>query len=153
MSNKIITIITLICFTLFSFTAAAQEPANNGKVTPVEKGERAPFAGVLLDQAASAKFLVESKYVKRELELNLRKEFDVKIADITLEKKFLEIEFNSLKEAHDQILDAKNKQIAELNQLIKESEETTEHWWFGAGAALAVILSITVFYAAVEISD
>ena len=153
MLNKLITIFTLFCFTLFSITAAAQEPEDKGKVTSLSKGQVAPFAGVLLDQVATAKFMVENKYIKLELELNLRKEFDKKFADLDFEKKLIEIEYNSLKQAHDQILDAKNKQIAELNQLIKETDDGNEHWWFGAGAALGVILAVTVFYAAVEISD
>ena len=46
-----------------------------GKVTSLSLDEKAPYAGVLLDPIAASKMIVDQKYLRAEIELELRKEF------------------------------------------------------------------------------
>ena len=71
-----------ICFLMTTMPVAvyAQEANLSGKVTSLVEGETAPYTGVLLDTVASSKMLVDNKYVKLEIELQLRKEFAKELA-------------------------------------------------------------------------
>ena len=72
---KVISIFICFLMVVTPVMAHADEVALDGKVTSILQGEPAPYTGVLLDPVASSKMLVDNKYVKLELELQLRKEF------------------------------------------------------------------------------
>ena len=123
-----------------------------GKVSSIELGDPAPYAGVLLDQIAASKLIVDQKYLGTEIELNLRKEFQKELADKRLSFDLLKVEYNSLSKVHEETLSLKNQQINDLNGLLKEeiSDKHTE-WWALGGVVIGIILSVTVFYASVEV--
>jgi len=144
-----------ICFlmVLIPAVAHADEVVLDGKVTSILQGESAPYTGVLLDPVASSKMLVDNKYVKLELELQLRKEFAKELAEKRLAYDLLKVEYDSLKKIHDETIKIKEEQISMLNQTLKEeiSGDYSE-WWLAGGVALGIILSVTIFYASVELS-
>ena len=81
MFKKCFTIFLTICFVCMSTTVAAEELVNEeGKVTSISLGEEAPFSGILLDSIAGAKFIAKSKYSAIEIELRLKKDFQVQLA-------------------------------------------------------------------------
>ena len=57
----------------------------NGTVTSLNKGESAPYAGILLDSEATAKILTERKYLGLQYELKL----DLEIIKRRDERSFL----------------------------------------------------------------
>ena len=130
----------------------AQAEELEGKVTSIELGDPAPYAGVLLDQIAASKFVIDQKYLRVEIELNLRKEFQKDLADKRLAFDLLTVEYNSLSKIHEETLSLKNQQIDDLNSLLKEeiSDKHTE-WWALGGVVAGIVLSVAVFYASVEV--
>tara|TARA_B100002019_G_C21192883_1_gene559813 strand:+ start:345 stop:803 length:459 start_codon:yes stop_codon:yes gene_type:complete len=125
-----------------------------GRVTSLSLDEPAPYSGVLLDPIAASKMIVDNKYLKLEIELQLRKEFEKDLAEKTMAYNLLKVDFDSLKKVHDDTLAIKEKQIVDLNLLLKEEMSKEDHteWWILGGVAIGIVLSLGVFYASVEIA-
>jgi len=146
----------LVCFLsglliILPIDAAASEL--EGKVTSLSLNERAPYAGVLLDSIAASKMIVNQKYLRSEIELDLRKEFQQELTSKRLAFDLLKVEYDSLKKIHEQTLLLRDQQIDDLNEILKEemSNDYAE-WWMLGGVALGIVLSVAVFYASVEIA-
>ena len=45
----------------------------------------------------------------------------------------------------------KEKEVVQLNEIIKDEISDHSHWWFASGILAGVLLSIGIFYAAVEV--
>ena len=132
-----------ICFLMATspVTVYADETALSGKVTSLVLGEEAPYTGILLDPVASSKMLVDNKYIKLELELQLRKEFAKELADKRLAFDLLKVEYDGLKKVHDETVKIKDEMSSDYSE-----------WWLAGGVALGIMLSVAVFYASVEIA-
>jgi hypothetical protein len=150
MIKKILASFISMMLILIPFQAQAEEL--EGKVTSIELGDPAPYAGVLLDQIATSKFIIDQKYLRAEIELNLRKEFQKELADKRLAFDLLKVEYDSLSKIHEETLSLKNQQINDLNGLLKEEmrDRHTELWAIG-GMVAGIVLSVAVFYASVEV--
>ena len=123
-----------------------------GKVSALSLNEKAPYAGVLLDPIAASKMIVDQKYLRLEIELELTKRFQQELADKRLSFDLLKVNYDSLKKIHEDILILKNQQIKDLNLLLKEEVSNNNNSWSVAGGIVAgVLMSIAVFYASVEI--
>ncbi len=150
MFKKILACFISALIILIPFDTVAQEL--EGKVTPLSLNEKAPYAGVLLDPIAASKMIVDQRYLKLEVELELRKEFQQELADKRLAFDLLKVEHDALKKVHEETTLLKDRQIDDLNELLKEEmgDDYTE-WWIFGGVALGIVLSVAVFYASVEV--
>ena len=63
-------------------------------------------------------------------------------------------DYDFLKKVHEDTLVVKEKQISDLNLLLKEEMSKEDHteWWILGGVAIGIVLSLGVFYASVEIA-
>tara|TARA_R110000824_G_scaffold64934_2_gene169477 strand:- start:128 stop:592 length:465 start_codon:yes stop_codon:yes gene_type:complete len=154
MFKKIFTIFLIICFTCVTTSAASQElESQQGKVTSINSGEAAPFSGILLDSIAGAKFIAKSRYCAEELELRLQKEFQTQLTNKQLLIDLLQGQHDTLQNTHNQLLAQKEKEINQLNEIIKDEIDDHSHWWFAGGIVAGILLSIGIFYAAVEVQN
>ena len=142
-----------IAFTVFLLPIQVKAEQLQGTVTSLAVDEKAPYAGILLDPIAASKMLVDKKYLKIEIELELRKEFQKELAEKTMAYDLLRVDYNSLTKIHEETLLVKEKQINDLNLLLKE-EMKPDHseWWIFGGVTIGILLSLGVFYASVEIA-
>ena len=124
-----------------------------GKVTSLSLDEKAPYAGVLLDPIAASKMIIDQKYLKSELELELRKEFQQELANKRLAFDLLKVEHDSLQKIHKETTLLRDQQINDLNTLLHEEmgNDYTE-WWVMGGVVIGIVLSVAVFYASVEVA-
>ncbi len=151
MLDRLIALFSVFLILLLPLQVKASE--TSGKVTSLTSGQKAPFSGILLDPLAASKMLTDSMYLKMELELSLRKEFEKNLAGKTLALDLLRAEHESFKKYHTEILKIKENQITILNQSLKEEMGSDHsHWWIFGGVAIGILLSLGVFYASVEIS-
>jgi len=154
MFKKIFTIFLIVCFTCVTTGAASQELENQlGKVTSINSGDPAPFSGILLDSIAGAKFIAKSRYCAEELELRLQKEFQIQLTSKQLSIDLLQGQYDTLQNTHNQLLLQKEKEINQLNEIIKDEIDDHSHWWFAGGIVAGILLSIGIFYAAVEVQN
>ena len=144
----------MVCFvTVMMAVMPVQVQAEdlNGRVTSLSLGEEAPYAGVLLDPIAASKMIVDEKYLRSEIELELRKEFQEELSSKRLAHDLLRVDYLSLQRVHEETLSLKNKQINDLNLILKDQSSNHSQWFALGGATIGVLLSIAVFYASVEV--
>ena len=143
---KTLTITISILF-LSSTTLAQTTP--EGQATALEKGDKAPFAGTLLDPAAVAKILADKKFAEEECKLNTNKEKDLLNAKCKRDTDYLKAELEIEKKKHNLIVSAQKEEIEILRGLAKGSNNTL---WAAIGFLLGAGSSIAIFYAATEIA-
>ena len=153
MFRRLLSLVLMVLIIIIPIKVAGQEVEElSGKVTALSASEPAPYSGILLDNIAASKMIVDKKYLRAEIELELRKEFQKQLIEKTLEFDLLKVEFDTLKKIHTDTLNLREQEIVELNKLLKDEMNDHSHWWFVGGAVLGVILSVTIFYASVEIA-
>ena len=117
MIKKIFTVFLTLCFLCVTTSAASQElEEQEGRVASISKNESAPFSGILLDSIAGAKFIAKNKYCSEGIELKLRKEFQIQLADKQLSIDILQAQYDSLKKTHNEFLIQKEEEITQLNE-------------------------------------
>ena len=146
----------LVSFIIFMFVLVpiqVQAQELEGQVTALSLNEKAPFSGVLLDPIAASKMIVNQKYLRAEIELELRKEFQKELSDKRLSFDLLKVDYDSLKKIHEETLLIKNEQINDLSIFLeKEISNDNNHWFAFGGMMAGIVLSVAVFYASVEIA-
>jgi len=151
MCKKLLVSFIIFMFVLVPIQVQAQEL--EGQVTALSLNEKAPFSGVLLDPIAAAKMIVNQKYLRAEIELELRKEFQKELSDKRLSFDLLKVDYDSLKKIHEETLLIKNEQINDLSIFLeKEISNDNNHWFTFGGMMAGIVLSVAVFYASVEIA-
>ena len=155
MFSKILAVIIMVLIVLTPVQVAGQEVASlQGKVTAISKGQEAPYAGTLLDEIASAKMIADKKYAALELELKLRKEFAKEFADKKMSYDILKSDFDSLQKTHTALMEIKEKQITNLNELLEEEMGPDySSLWFAGGIVIGIVVSVAIFFAATEIKQ
>ena len=138
---------------IFLVPLQAQAEELEGTVTSLSFNDRAPYAGILLDPIAASKMLIDKKYTRIEIELELRKEFEKNLAEKTMAYDLLKVDYDSLRKIHEETLLVKEKHISDLNILLKEEMKPDySEWWIFGGVTIGILLSLGVFYASVEIA-
>ena len=150
--RKVISCLMAALMVLIPFQVNAEEL--QGTVTSLSVDDPAPYSGILLDPIAASKMLIDKKYLRIELELDLRKEFQRNLAEKTMAYDLLKVDYHSLKKIHEETLIIKEKQIGALDLLLREEMNKDSHteWWIFGGVAIGILLSLGVFYASVEIA-
>ena len=159
MWSKILSIllsVVLICLP-FSVYAGEADPddslINDGKVTVLSQGAKAPFTGILFDIPAATKLKLDKEFAQKEFELKLDLEKKLLTTEHNLKLGIVQTNFDSLKTKHDTLMNIKSEEIDRLQELVKKSPNDYNHWWFVGGIIAGCLLSIGVYYAAVKIGE
>ena len=104
----------------------------NGKLMVLGKGQKAPWDGILFDIRAATKLKLDTEFAQKKFELELKYQ-------------------NSLKDRTDSLLKIKTLEIDRLQELVKKNPNSYSHWWFVGGIVAGCLLSIGVYYAAVQV--
>ncbi len=142
-------LLSIILVILFTFPAWAQE----GIITEIQKGKRAPFTGVLLDAKAAAKVLTDQKYTAEECKIEMDREIEILKAKLELDLKISEIKLNSATDKYTSLLSIKDEENKRLQELALERPNDYTHWWFAGGVIGGIALSVSIFAVAVEIKN
>ena len=158
MWSKILSIllcVVLICLP-FSVYAGETDPddslINDGKVTVLSQGAKAPFTGILFDIPAATKLKLDKEFAQKEFELKLDLEKKLLTTEHNLKLGIVQTNLDSLKNKHDTLMKIKSEEIDRLQELIKDNPNDWNQVWFIGGIVAGCLLSLGVYYAAVEIS-
>ena len=153
MWSRILAVFLSLSIILIPIEVSGQEVGElQGRVTALAQGEDAPYAGILLDEIASAKMVADKKYAILELELKLHKEFAKEFADKKLAFDLLQAEHGTLTKTHEALMGIKEDQITDLNKMLKdEISADYSALWFAGGVVAGILVSVAIFFAAVEI--
>lgn len=142
-------LLSIILVILFAFPAWAQE----GVITEIQKGQQAPFTGVLMDAKAAAKVLTEQKYTAEECRLEMDREIELLRAKLELDLKITNAKLAGSEERLAQILEIKDEEIQRLQELALDSPNDYSIWWLTGGVVGGIALSVAIFAVAVEIKN
>ena len=142
-------LLSIFLVILFAFPAWAQE----GVITQIQKGKRAPFTGILMDTKAAAKVLTDQKYTAEECRIEMDRELEILRAKLELDLKISEIKLNSANEKYTSLLNIKDEENKRLQELALKSPNDYSHWWFAGGVIGGIVLSVSIFAVAVEIKN
>lgn len=135
----------LLIFSLLCFCFPAQ-----AEVIGIEKGQPAPFDGVLMDKESAVKILSSREFQDKECDSKVEYEVGKATNSCSLAKGILEAKLASERERNEKILAIKEKELDRLN---KEIGKTTGNWgpaWFVAGATIGIATSIVIFFISVQ---
>ena len=121
-------------------------------VTDLEKGQIAPYSGVLFNSQAAAQLLGQQKYADAECELKIDLEIDKLGAQMDLINETLKVSLRATESKYESIIDIKNDEINRLTGLAVNSDADYTHWWTAGGFIVGAVVSLAIFYAAVETS-
>ena len=151
--KKFVSIFVVLGLILLPLHVKAEETAQvEGRIVSVDKGQEAPYSGILLDSAAAAKVTADKKFSLLREELKLDYELKKQAAEFQVQIDSLKVSLDTQKEKSDSLLELKNSEIDRLQDLIKEDPNDWTPLWFAGGAVVGILLSIGIFYAAVEVS-
>lgn len=150
MSSRVLSIFLTALLIFLPVVAHADEVATEGRVTSLEVSEKAPYSGILLDAAATAKILSDKKFLSLQYELKLELELKKLTSSHQLELGLLQAKHDSLSNRHDQILKIKNDEISRLQEIVKKRPNSNSEWWLAGGVVIGIALCIGVFYATAE---
>jgi hypothetical protein len=131
-----------------SVPAWADEPRASPTVSPLQKGQPAPYTGVLLSPEAVAQVVAEKDTAKKEVELAVKHQSALDAA----QKKFELDQLVSTCAADKKILQAQVddnlRQIKILDdQLKKQSSGPSPTFWVGLGAVGGIVLTVATVFA------
>ena len=144
---KQILILILTLALIFPAYAFAQEIP---KVTDIQKGQSAPFAGTLLNPEAAAQIIAEKENTKAECKLQYEyiKQREKAKCDLLLGNANTSLTAANMK--YETILKIKDDEIQRLQDIALEKPNNYAIWWYTVGVITGILVSIGIFYVAVE---
>jgi hypothetical protein len=134
---------------LFSFPTFSTELVIEG----IQKGQKAPFNGVIMDAGSAAKVISEREYEIEKCNIKVEHEKKKKDSLCDLKTNILDAKLKAEKEKNVEIIKIKTQENERLAQALKENSSDYSEWWFLGGFAAGILASIGVFYAAVKTSQ
>ena len=153
MSKRILSLFMVIVMATAPTIVLAEEAEQEGQLTTINKGEEAPYSGILLDSIAAAKINIDKKYSLLKYDLELDLEIKKLKAQYDLQLGTLQAQHDSLEDKHISLLKIKNDEIDRLRDIVKDNPTDHNHWWLAGGVVAGIVTSIAIFYAAVEIKE
>ena len=144
----VLLLIALITFPAPLFADVVDDVKLSWKISPLEEGDKAPFAGYLLNPDALAKIWSDFELLEDENKLKVEY-LTLKYEEQLSAKDKI---FDSNKRMYEDQLNLQSTYIDKLEERVMEDEDWTTAW-FAGGAVTGIAVSILIFYAAVEIRD
>lgn len=157
----------LLAFALFLFSVPAQAspwalkalappPEDNvsmgaagatigvGKISPMNKGEKAPFDGVLLDAAAAARVMVNQQEAEAKCQIEVEKEVATAEAKLELDLANLRASNEALEKELEVRTELKDEHIEFLEKEVGRNAKKANNgkWWLIGGVAIGIALTI-----------
>tara|TARA_Y100000114_G_scaffold55648_1_gene50905 strand:- start:6186 stop:6599 length:414 start_codon:yes stop_codon:yes gene_type:complete len=117
-------------------------------MTPLDKGEVAPFAGRLFNEEAVVSIITMKEYAEEQCTINSALDFSLQLAEKQHQIDYLDIEKQALQAKYDAMIDIKNEEIEVLR---RNSNTKRQTWVFFGGFVLGTSASLLTYYAVNEI--
>ena len=152
--KRFISTVLLASMTATVAPAWAQDPAPMAIVTPLGKGQPAPYAGVLMSPPAVAKVVAEKEAAAKALVLAVQRQAELDEARLKFEVDGLTTSCNADKQILQAQVDESKRRINMLNdQLEKETKGPGPGTWLGVGVAGGVVVTLIAVFAASRVAN
>ena len=132
----------LILITFISQTTYAQ------KISSLQKGEKAPFTGILLDREAEARISSKKATEVRLCEADREYKLEKLKAECGFNQRVLNIQKEKEKKVYDELLRLKTERIKSLQSY----NPNLKIWWALGGFVSGVGISLGIYKIAIEVS-
>ena len=136
-------LIFMLAFPPILFADDAPDPPT---VMGIQKGQVAPYTGVLLNSTAAAQIFAERNYSFDECKLRIDFNIEKEQAKYKALLDNSEASLESLKNQYNSITSTKDKEIERLSKLVSETNDYSTLWATG-GVIVGIVLTIAVVYA------
>lgn len=149
--RKLVATLVSCCFLMGTTIAKADVPTTStstvGSFTIIQKGQTAPFDGVLFDPTATAIILTDKDQAQEQFKLKLQYELDKQKADLHLNLQNLQLSLDITKKTSEEIIAAKDKELKEVRDIAVTKNDNT--WLYIAGGTVAgiALTLLTLFVA------
>ena len=138
--NKFIATLLLI---LFPLTLLADEAP---KVSPMNKGDIAPYSGALFNAAAVAEIVAKKEFTIKQHKLDLSALEKRLNADCDLKVENLQADLDASSFKYDSMVMIKDRQINKLQDIVINQPNKNSHWWLTGGILSGVLFTVGVVY-------
>ena len=147
-NNLGLVMLSRVFLLFFALLVCSDAGASDGKFTFIQQGNQAPFTGTLFDPAATAKMLANRKFLQEEYELKLGFELQKQQKQFDLDLSQIRITLDTEREGFQKTLEVKNKEIEQLNRIIKKKPGTNALvWGIVGGFVVGVATTVGITYA------
>jgi len=125
-------------------------PSVQSEILGMEKGQQAPFDGVLIDKETAVKIISSGEYQREECKSQLEYEVGKATNSCMLAKGILQAKLDSESDRNEKILALREQ---EIDRLSKQLGKTSGNWgpvWFVTGASIGIVTSIIIFFISVQ---
>ena len=116
------------------------------RITGIQKGEEAPFSGVLLNTIAAAKMFTEKDYSLQQCDLRVRYEVDKEMAKLNAIIQSQRASYESLEKKYETIITIKDREIKRISDIASNTNDYSV-WWAAGGVVAGIALTLAVVYA------
>ena len=121
------------------------------KVTGIQKGEIAPYSGVLFNPLAAARILTDKNYSDEECKLKIDYAVQKEIARMNLLLNSTQASMDSMELKYASIIKIKDTEIERLSEIALKSNKSHSAWWAAGGVIVGIALTIATVYAVGEL--
>ena len=148
---RVITVILIFCLmTPAHLLANPPELKPLPKIMGIQKGETAPYSGVLLNTLAAAQVFSDKSFAGKECELKIKFAVDKEIARMQLLLDSTKVSLETVEKKYTNIITIKDKEIKRLSDLAMKDKADYSALWFTGGALAGIALTVAVIYAVQE---
>ena len=117
-------------------------------ISPMNKGQKAPFSGVLLSPLAVATVIADQNAAKEKIKIEIKKEHDTQVEICRKEKTDIQISSDADKKIFQLDSEEKTKSLKALEEQLKKEIENRPNrvFWTGVGMVGGAAVSILTTY-------
>lgn len=145
--------VLIICMALpvSVFAEPPSEPPIVPRITGIQKGDPAPYTGVLLNTLAASQMFTERSFLNEECQLRIDFAVQKEIARMTLLLDSTKTSMESMEQRYATIIQIKDTEIKRLSELALEPKNDYAAWWGTGGVIVGIALTIGIVYAVGEL--
>jgi len=138
---------------LFADTPTTPSPDEVPKVTGIQKGEEAPYNGVLLNTSAAAKIFADKDFSSQECIMRINFEVQKEHLRMQLLLDTTKVSLDTMDKKYTAIIDIKSSEIDRLNKIALENSNNYSMWWLTGGIAAGIALTVALFFVTSEMTN
>lgn len=118
-------------------------------ISPLRKGQPAPYTGVLFSQAAAASVVAEMNAAQDKIRIEVDAAVKAEAAKREFDKREVEVQCTADKARSEALTEADKARISSLERDLKEARQTglSSATWLGIGVAGGFVATVVVVFA------
>jgi len=148
---KYISILIIIFTLIFPAHLFADTPelSPEPRIIGIQKGEPAPYTGVLLNSLAAARVFVDKDYSMTECQLRIDFAVQNELARVNMLLETSKVSMESMNQRYTEIIKIKDGEILRLTEL-NSGQKNYSEWWAAGGFIVGAALTVALVFAVAE---